>query len=104
MVAVTPWTEGSEWHTDAHQTPWIVPDAVPAKLLFESPEPLGPQAVGMPVSTPEIDSVADEAANAVVGSKAIEARPATIASRCVRNLSISASSDRSWRESQAVYA
>src|SRR6266550_5428345 len=71
----------------------MVPLAAPPKVLRESPEPLGPQATGIPISTPDIDSVAVDA-NAVVGTKAIKATPTAIASRCVRNLGMSASSDR----------
>src|SRR6266480_8105573 len=71
----------------------MVPLAAPPKVLRESPAPLGPQATGIPISTPDIDSVAVDA-NAVVGAKAIKARPTAIASRCVRNLGICASSDR----------
>src|SRR5437773_11409406 len=58
---------------------------------MESVEPLGPQEVGMPSSTPEIDSDA-EAANTVVGARANKARPTARASRCDRGISVSSGS------------
>src|SRR5438132_8650041 len=92
IVAVGPGAiESSVWHTEADHTPLIVPEAVPPKVLRESVDPLGPQAVGMPSSTPEIDSDA-EAANTVVGARANKARPTASASRCDRRIWVSSES------------
>src|SRR5260221_4969206 len=92
IVAVGPGAIASSvWHTEADHTPLIVPVAVPPKVLMESFDPLGPQAVGMPSSTQEIDSDA-EAAKTVVGTRANNARPTARASRCDRRMSVSSES------------